>query len=48
MALYLCFLSAGIVIYQYMHEVSSVSFWWYAVPPVAAGLYMAIVTKLIS
>lgn len=41
-----CFLSSGIVIYQYMHGGSSISFWWYAMPLVVAGIYMAIAVKL--
>lgn len=43
-----CFLSIGLVMYQYIHGGSSIAFWWYAMPLVVAGVYMAIAVKLTS
>lgn len=42
----LCLISTAIVIYQYAHNGTSHSYWWYCMPIVAATTYVIYVSKI--
>jgi hypothetical protein len=42
----LCVLSAIIVVYLHRHGGSAMSYWWYAMPLAATGLYLAYAISL--